>query len=443
MAEVVRTEPAEFIQASAKVYLDELTKGIGGIKSGQLDLADFMGRKFIADPSTTITDAEALAVGDKGLGSFRPFLEQAATLQEDAAKLVGPKAYEDYMSPYQEDVIKTTLKSFEDQEARRLRNMKAQAVQTGAFGGTREGVERALFKSQSDLNRAALEAQLRQQNFGQAQNLAAQRFNQQGVLAAGQLGLAQQFPALIGQQVAGLTTIGGAQTGREQAGLTADQQLAQQRAFQDLSAAQQFGAGIQPLIAGYPGREQILPPTAAPSGLATGLGTASTLAGIYRLINPAPLKIQQAAEGGRIGFAEGESGIMKMASAPGPKDGYDDIARELFGKGYKELTPEELEIFQEELERLMNKFRTKGPVLPPDTTQPVNPFGPKPGDFGIEEDIPIKMAGYGYNEAMSDTFDMYNDMKKNGLIPPTMTFDEFLQEVVPEMSGKTPSIKLA
>jgi hypothetical protein len=33
-----------------------------------------------------------------------------------------------------------------------------------------------------------------------------------------------------------------------------------------------------------------------------------------------------------------------------------------------------------------------GPVLPPDPTQPVNPFGPKPGDFGIEEDIPIKMA---------------------------------------------------
>ena len=294
MAEVVRTEPAEFIQAAAKVYLDDLTKGIGGIKSGQLDLADFMGRKFIADPSKTITDAEALAVGDKGLGSFRPFLDQAAKLQEDAAGLVGPDAYKEYMSPYQEDVIKTTLKSFEDQEARRLRNMKAQAVQSGAFGGTREGVERSLFKSQSDLNRAALEAQLRQTGFGQAQNLAAQRFNQQGVLTAGQLNLAQQFPALVGQQIAGLTTIGGAQTGRTQAGLTADQQLAQQRAFQDLTAAQQFGSGVTQLIAGYPGRENVLPATPAPSGLATGLGTASTLAGIYRLINPAPTVIKTA-----------------------------------------------------------------------------------------------------------------------------------------------------
>ena len=53
--------------------------------------------------------------------------------------------------------------------------------------------------------------------------------------------------------------------------------------------------------------------------------------------------------------AAAEGGMM--ASAPGPKDDYDDIARELFGKGYKELTPEELEMFQEELERLMNKFR--------------------------------------------------------------------------------------
>jgi len=77
--------------------------------------------------------------------------------------------------------------------------------------------------------------------------------------------------------------------------------------------------------------------------------------------------------------------------------------------------------------------RREGNPLPPDPTQPVNPFKPKP----IGPVLPNKeMAGYGYNEAMSDTFDMYLDMKKKGLIPPTMEFDEFLQEVVPEMSSK-------
>ena len=141
------------------------------------------------------------------------------------------------------------------------------------------------------------------------------------------------------------------------------------------------------------------------------------------------------AEGGRIGFATGESGIMKMASAI-LGDESDALAIQLFGKPVKELNPAEMEELQMEIERLMNKFRAEGPVLPPDTTQPVNPFGPKPGDFGIEEDIPIKTASYGYNEAMADTYDSYLEMKKKGLIPPTMDFDEFLQEVVPEMSKK-------
>jgi len=52
-----------------------------------------------------------------------------------------------------------------------------------------------------------------------------------------------------------------------------------------------------------------------------------------------------------------------------------------------------------------------GPVLPPDTTQPVNPFGPKPGDFGIEEDIPIKMASNIENDKILEAlFEKYIDM---------------------------------
>ena len=285
MAQVqtVRQEPAEFIQAAAKTYLDDLTKGIGSIKSGQLDLKNIMGRQFVADPSTLTTDAEALAVADTGLGSFKPFLEAAATAEGEAAKLVGPTAYEDYMSPFQQDIIKTTLDEFDEQTKRGLRSLNARAVQSGAFGGTREGVERAIFQSQADKNRAALNAQLLGQGFTQAQNLAAQAFNQQRALAGGQLGLAQQSPALVGQQIAGLTTLGGAQEGRQQQLLSADQQLAQRQAFQDLEAAQQLGQGIVPLIAGYPDTSKTMT-TPSPSALQTGLSTGATLAGIYRLI---------------------------------------------------------------------------------------------------------------------------------------------------------------
>ena len=56
-----------------------------------------------------------------------------------------------------------------------------------------------------------------------------------------------------------------------------------------------------------------------------------------------------------------------------------------------------------------------GPILPPDPTQPVNPFVPTPGDFGIEEDIPIKMASnMEMDKILEMLFEKYLDM---GLSP--------------------------
>ena len=69
MAEVVRTAPAEFIEAGAKTYLDDLTKAIGGFKT-QI-LSTIMGPQFVAGPGALTTQAEGLA---SGLGSFQPFL---------------------------------------------------------------------------------------------------------------------------------------------------------------------------------------------------------------------------------------------------------------------------------------------------------------------------------------------------------------------------------
>ena len=88
---------------------------------------------------------------------------------------------------------------------------------------------------------------------------------------------------MLGQQISGLTTLGGQQRARAQQLLSADQQLAQRQAFQPLEAAERLGAGIVPLISGYPGREQQTV-TPSPSPLQTGLSTGATLAGIYRLI---------------------------------------------------------------------------------------------------------------------------------------------------------------
>ena len=55
MAEVVRTAPAEFIEAGAKTYLDDLTKAIGQFKT--TDLSTIMGPQFVAGPGALTTQA--------------------------------------------------------------------------------------------------------------------------------------------------------------------------------------------------------------------------------------------------------------------------------------------------------------------------------------------------------------------------------------------------
>ena len=68
----------------------------------------------------------------------------------------------------------------------------------------------------------------------------------------------------------------------------------------------------------------------------------------------------------------------------------------------------------------------EGPVLPPDPTQPVNPFGPKPGDFGIEEDIPIKMASNLENEKLLEAlFEKYLDMGMSPIEAEKAAYAEF------------------
>jgi hypothetical protein len=294
MAEVstVRQAPAEFIEAAGKTYLDDLTSAVGGIKG--LDVSKLYGPQFVAGPGALQTQAETLA---SGLGGYQPYLQAAGQYfggagqaQQTAAGMVGPQAYQAYMSPYQQDVIDTSLREYDIQAQKGLPQLAAQAISAGAFGGGREGVQRAEYQSQSDLNRALLQAQLQQQGFGQAQQLAAQAFGQQQQLAAGQLGLgqaqmglAQLAPSLVGSQIAGLSALGAQQQAQAQAGLTAQQQLAQAQALEEQQRLSQLGAGITSLIAGYPAQTQTQM-TPSPSGLATGLGTASTLAGIYRLV---------------------------------------------------------------------------------------------------------------------------------------------------------------
>jgi len=278
MAETITniTQPPEFIEAAAKPYITTLQQAVG--QFGQADLSQTMGPQFVAGLSPLQQQAISQA---SGLGAYEPYLQTAATQAGQAGQYMGPTAYQQFMSPYQQDVIDTTLTEFDRQTQMGLPALAQQAISAGAFGGGREGVQRAEYLSSADRNRAALQAQLLQQGFGQAQQLAGQAFGQQQALANQQLNLAQMAPAFASQQIAGLSTLGGLQQAQEQAGLAAQQQLAQAQLQQPIQAAQTLGSGIMGLISGYPGQiQQTVQPT--PSPLQTALSTGATLAGLYK-----------------------------------------------------------------------------------------------------------------------------------------------------------------
>ena len=121
-------------------------------------------------------------VGQKiNVGAFAPKIAAESALQQDARtaaagleSLVGPQAFEQFMSPYQQQVIDTTLSEFDRQQAIADTAMRDRAIQAGAYGGGREGVLAAESARGAAQSRAGLQAQLLAQGFQQAQAAAAQ-----------------------------------------------------------------------------------------------------------------------------------------------------------------------------------------------------------------------------------------------------------------------------
>jgi len=127
--------------------------------------------------------------------------QQARTAAGGLGSLVGPQAYQQFMSPYQQEVIDTTLAEYDKQAALQRQGIGQAAIQAGAFGGGREGVQLSEYDVGSAAKRAAMQAQLLQQGFGQAQQQAlAQLQAQQGLgtyqTQLGQAGQAQQQAVL-------------------------------------------------------------------------------------------------------------------------------------------------------------------------------------------------------------------------------------------------------
>jgi hypothetical protein len=253
-----RNLPAQFIEDLGKDYAKQLT----ATTAIPVDTSKFAPTVAAQDP----LQQQAATLAGQGVGSFQPYLQAA-----EAA--TGPQAYQAYMSPYQSQVIDTTLSEFDRQKAIQEKSIADQAIASGAFGGGREGVQRAEFASQSGRDRAALQAQLLQQGFGQAQQAAQNQYQQQ-------VGLAGLLPQLQRADVSTLGQVGAAQQAQSQAELDAQRQGARTAAYEPLERLGFFGQGVTGLMGGYPAQYQFSQtPPASPLQTALGLGTG--LAGIF------------------------------------------------------------------------------------------------------------------------------------------------------------------
>ena len=283
MAETVtRTLPAQFIEDLGRDYGTQ----IAALTSLPVDTTKFAPQVAAQDALQTAAYTQATDPAT-GLGSFQPFLTKAGTAADAATALTGTGAgtgagsIQSYMSPYQSDVIDTALTEFDRQAQAQKATQAAQALGIpGAFGGGREGVLQAQYQSESDRNRAALQANLLQQGFQQAQ--AARQRDLQN-----QLGISQQQATLGGgmqnlaqQQISGLGRLGGVQQAQSQAVLDAQRQAAQTQAYEPYQRLGTYGSGVASLISGYPAQTTIAQ-TPQASALQTALGVGTGLAGIY------------------------------------------------------------------------------------------------------------------------------------------------------------------
>ena len=282
--QTVISRPAPYLEAAGQNFLDLLTA-----KTGQAPTADqitalspqIAGQNVLTqaaqqqaatqaglgtltfDPTTgAVTGAGA----GTGISGFQPFLQQAQQYS-------GPTAYQQFMSPYQQNVIDTTLQEFDRQRQISQQRIPAAAIQQGAFGGGREGVQRAEFDVESLRNRAALQAQLLQQGFGQAQQAAGTAFSLQ--------------PTLAQTNIQQLGAAGTSNLAYQQAVLDAQRQAAQfayQEPYQRLSV---LGSGITSLLQGQPNVpfSQVITPTGGGaqqqlSPLSQALSTAANVYGL-------------------------------------------------------------------------------------------------------------------------------------------------------------------
>jgi hypothetical protein len=348
--ETVINRPAPFVEDIGKKLAEQtlglqnvpvVTTGVSGItrQPGETD-AGFQARQDAARAFTTrqqnlagiapqvagqdALQQEAQRRAVSGLGSFEPFL-QSAQAQAGLASGLGTAALggigtaqaqlagiptgamtaaqtQQFMSPYQSQVIDATLAEFDRNKQIQEQQIRDQQTALGALGSGRAGVQLAEFGTGAARERALLQAGLLQQGFGQAQAARQQDIANRFGLAQAQSGIASQLQGLggfrsglAGQQaqfgqglqqlqgtdIARLGQLGALNQAQQQAQLDAQREATRMAAFQPQEELNRFADITTGIMGGMRGTGTATTNIPNPTPLQTALGVGSTIAGIY------------------------------------------------------------------------------------------------------------------------------------------------------------------
>jgi len=183
--------------------------------------------------------------GRGAIGAGQSYLQQASDLADPS------QGISKFMNPYQQQVIDSTMRQMDEQADKARQGDAARAIQSGAFGGSREGIQRAERDKGLQQAKADTLGKLLSANYSQALQGSQNAAKLQAGLGQASGDLGARFGALgqgRGQLGGALSTVGGRQGAIGQqfgqlAGTTSDIGRLQQALGQaDISQLSQLGA---------------------------------------------------------------------------------------------------------------------------------------------------------------------------------------------------------
>jgi hypothetical protein len=188
--------------------------GIGGYLPALTSASNAMGSGI-----TAATGALNLVPGT--LANAQPYQTGSAATGLGATQGYNPSAYQDFMNPYLEDVVRKAEGDIARQGETQAQGLRSQAVGSGAFGGSRQGVEQRELGRNIAEQQAKTSSSLRAAGYQSAQDMAQKAFEAQQLRQAdyakllGNLGTSYGQLGLQGAQTAGglASTLGNLGTG--------------------------------------------------------------------------------------------------------------------------------------------------------------------------------------------------------------------------------------